>query len=154
MASIPREAALPSDFPQITPCVFYDDPRSSMEWLAKAFGFATRVCVSDGAGAVVHAEMELGAGVIQVGPAHDNLRSPRSLGGACTQSVCVYVADVDARYERARAAGARIYLELSDKEYGDRSFGAFDCEGHLWWFAQRVDPGAWERSTADHRVTA
>ena len=143
----------PKDFPQITPGIFYDDPRAALEWLTKAFGFSTRVCVTNGEGAVIHAEMELGDGVVQIGPAHGgNRRSPRALGGACTQSVSVYIDDVDALYERVRAAGARVEMELSNKEYGDRSFGALDLEGHLWWFAQRIDEDAWERSTRDYRT--
>ena len=148
--SAPRN--LPSDFPQVTPCVFYADPRAALEWLGKAFGFTTRVCVTNGEGSVIHSEMECGAGVIQVGPVHGSFASPRSLNGACTQSVCVYVEDVDALYERARAAGALVHMEIADKKYGDRSFGVLDLEGHVWWFAQRVDEDAWRRSTLDYRT--
>src|SRR5262245_42083419 len=34
---------LPSDFPRISPCLFYDDPRAALEWLEKAFGFHPRI---------------------------------------------------------------------------------------------------------------
>ena len=43
-------------------------------------------------------------------------------------------ADVDAAYERAKAAGARITIELRSPEYGGRTFSAADPEGYLWSF--------------------
>jgi uncharacterized glyoxalase superfamily protein PhnB len=145
----------PPGWTRVSPTLYYDDPRAALDFLAKAFGFVTRLCVTDGDGAVVHAEMELGDGLITVGPAHPEQGrvSPRSTGGACTQGVIVFVEDVDAHCARARAAGARIDVPLEDKHYGDRSYGARDREGHLWWFTQRVDEEAWVRSTEPHRVS-
>jgi uncharacterized glyoxalase superfamily protein PhnB len=144
---------LPADSPRVSPALYYDDPKAALEWLAKAFGFATRLCVTNGEGGVVHAEVELDGGVVQVGPTGfmPEIRSPRSLGGALTAGINVFVDDVEAHYARARAAGARIAAELTTKDYGDRSYGAFDCEGHFWWFAQRVDDRAWNEAVEPYR---
>jgi uncharacterized glyoxalase superfamily protein PhnB len=49
----------------------------------------------------------------------------------------VYVDDVDAHCERARAAGAVIRDEPSDHLGGDRIYVATDCGGHQWIFSQR-----------------
>jgi uncharacterized glyoxalase superfamily protein PhnB len=62
---------------------------------------------------------------------------------AATQNIMFYVDDVDAHYARARSRGARIVEELATHDYGsdywaDRSYGALDPEGHLWWIAQRL----------------
>jgi uncharacterized glyoxalase superfamily protein PhnB len=70
-------------------------------------------------------------------------KSPRSLGGANTQTLCVFVDDADAHCERARKAGAKIVDEPKTSDYGpdywsDRSYRAEDLEGHQWWFMQRV----------------
>jgi uncharacterized glyoxalase superfamily protein PhnB len=54
-------------------------------------------------------------------------RSPRSLDGANTQSLFVYVDDVDAHCARAH--------------WADRGYEALDREGHGWWFAQRLRTG-------------
>jgi uncharacterized glyoxalase superfamily protein PhnB len=143
---------LPSDSPQVCPCVFYDDPHAALEWLQKAFGFRTRVAVTDGAGGVVHAETEIGSGVIMIGPSRPGaMASPRSIGGVATQNVCVYVENVDALYDRARAAGAQIDMPIADKHYGDRGFGVRDLEGHTWWFAQRMDQAQWDAANAPFR---
>jgi uncharacterized glyoxalase superfamily protein PhnB len=44
---------------------------------------------------------------------------------------------------QARAGGARIIEEPETHDYGadywtDRSYGALDPEGHLWWVTQRI----------------
>jgi uncharacterized glyoxalase superfamily protein PhnB len=54
----------------------------------------------------------------------------------------VLVDDVDAHYERARAAGAEILEEPADQEYGDRRYAAMDPEGHHWFFAQQLRAAA------------
>lgn len=51
--------------------------------------------------------------------------------------VFVEVGDIDAHFERARAAGATILTELEDNlGVGQRQYRAEDIEGHRWMFAQ------------------
>jgi uncharacterized glyoxalase superfamily protein PhnB len=131
----------PDGWPQISSALFYDDAAAAIEWLEKAFGFATRLKVEDGGGGIVHSELELGGGLVMVASAQGERRSPRSLGGANTQALFVYVDDVDAHFARARAGGARIVSEPSNRDYDaweDRTYETLDCEGHRWWFGQRV----------------
>lgn len=144
----------PPGWTRFSSTLYYDDPRAALEFLAKAFGFATRVCVTDGEGTVVHAEMELDGAVLTLGQSYPEQGrvSPRSTGGACTQGVMVFVEDVDAHCARARAAGASIDMPLEDKHYGDRSYGCRDPEGHLWWFTQRVDESAWQSAIGPYRT--
>jgi uncharacterized glyoxalase superfamily protein PhnB len=71
------------------------------------------------------------------------MKHPGELSGANTQNLFVYVDDVEAHCERARAAGAVITDEPKTTDYGeeywsDRSYGAVDVGGHHWWFAQRL----------------
>lgn len=84
-----------------------------------------------------------GAGKAGKRPEATYFQSPRSVGGANTQSLCVCVDDVDAHCARARAAGAKIVHEPSTQDYAgdywaDRTYMAEDTEGHHWWFMQRV----------------
>lgn len=41
---------------------------------------------------------------------------------------------VERAYARAKAARARITIELRSPEYGGRTFSAADPEGYLWSF--------------------
>jgi len=62
------------------------------------------------------------------------MRQPDEIGGAETQSAYVIVTDADALYARAKAAGARIVLDIKDEDYGGRGFACRDLEGHVWSF--------------------
>jgi PhnB protein len=122
---------------QVAPYLMYEDAASAMEFLAEAFGFneVLRSRAPDD-GRVWHAEMELDGGRIYLGQP-DVYKNPKRLGGV-TVAVHVYVDDVDAHYERAKAAGATIEAELDDRDYGERRYHAVDPEGHSWMFSMRV----------------
>jgi PhnB protein len=89
-------------------------------------------------GSVSHAEMELADGVVMLGLPEGEYRNPKRLGGIVTQSLYVYVDDVDGHFQRAKAAGATIIREPKDQFWGDRDYGAEDPEGHQWYFSQHV----------------
>ena len=136
----------PENMPRITPSIFYDDPATALDWLAKTFGFETRMSIPGPDGGIMHAEMQVADGVIMVGPtsATDEWKSPKSLSGSVTQSLYVYVDDLDAHCARARGAGAKILAEPEDMFWGDRTYVVEDVEGHRWTFAQHtrdVEPG-------------
>jgi uncharacterized glyoxalase superfamily protein PhnB len=130
---------------RIIPYLLYADVEGALDFLARAFGFEERLRYTGAAGYVSHAEMRLGDGIVFLGDPGDDYRSPKELGHA-TVLMHVYVDDVDAHYERARAAGAQIREEPADQEYGERRYAAVDPEGHQWFFAQvvrEVAPEEW-----------
>jgi uncharacterized glyoxalase superfamily protein PhnB len=134
----------PQGWPTISSAIFYQDASAAIAWLVKVLGFETRLRVDGSDGSVLHSELTLGDGVIMVASGGRPARkSPREVGGANTQTLFVYVNDVDAHFARARAAGASIVSELETKSYGDdygtnRSYELEDLDGHHWWFAQRL----------------
>lgn len=129
----------------ITPYLLYEDVDQALEWLGRAFGFEERLRFAGEAGYVNHAEMRLGDAAIYLGDPGGDYKNPRRLGQE-TVGLYVLVGDVDAHYERAKAAGAKILAEPEDQEYGDRRYTATDPEGHHWFFAQPirvVEPEEW-----------
>jgi uncharacterized glyoxalase superfamily protein PhnB len=131
--------------------VIYQDAVAAIDWLCNAFGFEVRLKVEGEGGRIEHSELTYGEGVIMVGQEDTNsarslkraMRSPKSLDGMVTQSIMFYVDDADAHCQHARAHGARIIDEPATHDYGedywaDRSYGALDPEGHMWWITQRV----------------
>ncbi len=131
-----------SKLPTIGPLLWYRDPIAAIRWLEEAFGFETRMIVDDGKGGVIHSELRLGDGYIMVvGPPSGQAVSPAAFGGRSTQSVHIQLEEgLDARCERARAAGAVIEREPADQSYGDRVFTCRDLEDHPWSFGQTVQP--------------
>jgi len=111
--------------PNIFPALRYHDGKAALDWLAEGFGFEQVVAIPGDDGTISHAEMRLGAGTIMFGSARDDATAP---------GVYIAVDDIDAHYDRARAAGAEITYELTDQPYGSREYGARDPEGHHWYF--------------------
>jgi uncharacterized glyoxalase superfamily protein PhnB len=141
----------PSDWPRLSSAVWYTDAAKAIDWLCDAFGFEVRLKVEGDGGTIVHSELVYGealimvaqAGVVRPGREHwPKTLSPKSLGGG-TQHLMLFVDDVDAHCAHARAKGATIIDEPSDRDYGaeywsDRSYGVVDLDGHMWWFTQRL----------------
>jgi uncharacterized glyoxalase superfamily protein PhnB len=144
--------APPAGWPRISASVYYDDAHAAIDWLCTAFGFELRLKVEGEAGRLEHSELAFAEGLVMVGntpgatevpPWQRTNASPRSLGGKHTQSLCLYVDDVDALFERAVKAGATVARAPATNDHGDdywtdRSCGLTDPEGHLWWFMQRL----------------
>jgi uncharacterized glyoxalase superfamily protein PhnB len=143
--------ATPPDWPRLSPSLYYRDAGAAIDWLCRAFGFALRLKVEGDGGRIEHSELEYGEAVVMVGqeePAgapprfRQRFMSPLSAGGN-TQGLMLYVDDVDMHCAQARAQGAVIVDEPKVHDYGedywaDRSYGALDCDGHFWWFSQRL----------------
>ncbi|MBS0447837.1 MAG: VOC family protein [Proteobacteria bacterium] len=143
----------PAGWPRLSASLYYRDAGPMIDWLCRAYGFELRLKVEGAPGRIEHSELTYGEAVLMVasekaGPdARYGIDRLSPLGARCnTQGLMLYVDDVDAHCEAARAAGARIVDEPSVHDYGedywaDRSYGAVDPEGHLWWFTQRLrDP--------------
>jgi uncharacterized glyoxalase superfamily protein PhnB len=127
----------PEGYPRVMPYLLYEDSDAALEFLVSAFGFKEKVRMTDDDGRVNHAEVEVGDGVIMLGTPGEDFKNPNSLGGR-TQSIYVYVDDVDAHFEQAKNAGAKIVREPEDQFYGDRNYGVQDPEGHEWYFGTHV----------------
>lgn len=122
----------------VIPCLRYREAKRMIGWLCEVFGFQPQAVHEDGAGGVAHAQLTLGNGMIMLGSARDGgdefgkaQSTPAALGGT-TQSPYLVVADADAVYRRAVAAGAEIAVEIKDEDHGGRGFSCRDPEGHLW----------------------
>ena len=125
-----------TEFKRTIPLLVYEDIEGAHDFLVDAFGFGPGGIERDGDGQVVHGEVVVGDGRIwlhRVTPEHE-MASPRTMAAA-TGGLVVHVDDVDAHFERARAAGASIDRDPTDQPYGQREYGARDPEGHRWWFA-------------------
>jgi uncharacterized glyoxalase superfamily protein PhnB len=125
----------------VIPVLRYRDAPAAIEWLCRTFGFEKHLVVPGESGTIAHAELSFGNGMIMLGsmlerqtPFGRLMKQPDEIGGAETQSSYVVVNDADAVYARAKAAAARIAIEIKDEDYGGRGFSCYDLEGHLWSF--------------------
>ena len=127
----------PAGMPRITPYLLYHDVEVALRFLAEAFGVGERMRLPGADGRIMHAEMSCADGVVMMRNPGAGYRNPKEVGET-TQMLYVYVDDVDAHCQQARAAGAPILQEPEDQFYGDRNYRTEDSEGHQWTFAQHV----------------
>ena len=130
----------------VIPTLRYRDGQAAIDWLCKAFGFEKHLVVPDKDGAIAHAELVYGNGMIMLGAATNNefnklVKSPSETGGIGSQSAYIVVRDVDSHYKTAVAAGAQIVIDIKDEPYGGRGYSCRDPEGHVWNFGS-YDPWA------------
>jgi uncharacterized glyoxalase superfamily protein PhnB len=115
----------------------YRNAKTVIDWLCAAFGFEKQAVYVGAGDIVMHAQLTLGKGMIMIG-SQDNraaasrlLKQPDEIRGAETQSPSLIVSDIDAIYARARRAGAKMVIDLQEKEHGGKAFTCTDPEGHV-----------------------
>lgn len=121
------------------PVLVYADIEAAHDFLVTAFGFTSGGLHRDDDGNVVHGEVRIGGSPVwlhRVTPEHQ-MASPEQ-AGEVHGGLEVIVPDVDAHFERARAAGAQILRPVADQPYGLREYGARDPQNHRWWFSSPV----------------
>jgi uncharacterized glyoxalase superfamily protein PhnB len=120
----------------IIPTLRYDDPRSAITWLERAFGLDVRAIHENDDGSIGHSELSFGDGLVMIGQRKggDDFDTGRAVLYLVTD-------DPDGHHDQAVAAGAEIVLELTDQPYGSREYAAADPEGNVWTFGT-YDPRA------------
>ncbi len=122
--------------PIVVPSVVYADVPAAVGWLERAFGFTERKgsrLVGDG---WTLTWLEIGEdGLIHLTTGGHGLTPPAKSGFA-SQSLKVYVADIDSHFEAAKAENAEIIMEPQDMFWGGRIYRAKDIEGHVWELSQ------------------
>jgi uncharacterized glyoxalase superfamily protein PhnB len=126
----------------ILPHVVYQDLEHAIVWLNHTFGFEEHYRYGD---PVSGAQVHLGDAWIMLRQARLGSGSPAQLGYT-TQSLTVFIEDVEAHFQRTKSAGAKIVEPLHQTEYGELQYGVEDLDGHHWLFsrhARDVNPEEW-----------
>ena len=137
-----QNRSVPADV--ILPHITYQNVALAIAWLEKTFGFMEHYRYGP-PDSPQGAQMHLGDAWIMLNSARPGRNSPAQ-AGCTTQTLTVFVEDVDAHFQRVKSAGVRIVEELRETEYGERQYGAEDLEGHHWLFsrhARDVSPEEW-----------
>jgi uncharacterized glyoxalase superfamily protein PhnB len=129
---------IPGSTVNLIPNVLYKDANAGIEWLQSVLGFTEHVVYRNADGAVEHAELLFGNGMLMVGTYGLNKQSagwygtPSEAGGMVTSASYLIAKDCTPIWERAQAAGAEILLPLRVMDYGGQAFTLRDPEGHVW----------------------
>ena len=141
--SVPVESILPH--------ITYQNLAQAIDWLTATFGFVEHYRYGN---PVQGAQLHLGDAFIMVNVARPGRSSSAALGSS-TQSLTIFIEDVESHYAHSRAAKAKIVEELQETVYGEFQYAVEDIEGHHWLFSRHVcdvSPDAWGATIA-HPLT-
>ena len=131
---------IPDGYHTVTPYITVRGAAAALDFYKAAFGAVEVMRFDLPDGGVAHAEIQIGDSRVMLGdesPEFGN-KSPHALGGT-PGGLCVYVADSDAVFTKALAAGATVMKPMADQFYGDRSGTVIDPFGHAWTIATHVE---------------
>ena len=132
------KSAVPAGHHTITPQLTLDNAAQAIEWYKKALGAEDMGQAKGPDGKIMHAEIRLGDSRIMLNDAIMGGKGPQAFGGS-PASLWVYVEDVDAVFNRAVSAGAKVadgpMGQVSDQFWGDRCGSFTDPHGYRWTIA-------------------
>lgn len=146
-AAIKRRISKVPDAFDAYPSLTYRDLGAALDFLANGFGLEPEVLGTDEQGAIRHAALRHGDGVILV---QSDLPDHPHGSHAGQGWVYAAVADPDDHYRRAKAAGVEVLGDPQDAMDGlQRGYSARDLEGNLWSFGIHRPSRArtWSRPT-------
>jgi PhnB protein len=117
----------------ITPYIIVRPAAQFMEFLKSAFEGVERMRMPAPDGSIMHAEVAVGNGAIEVSDGNEQYPTAPA-------AIHLYVDDADAAYERAVRAGATSIAPVADQPWGDRWGAVKDRFGNHWYIAK---PGGW-----------
>lgn len=123
---------IPSDCRAVNPYLHVKETARMIDFLKAAFGAVELGRIVGPDGNIFHARVAIGDSVIMMSLPHE----PWKIGPAMFYH---YVADVDAAYRRALAAGAESVFAPMDTFYGDRYACVKDFAGNNWSVASRIE---------------
>jgi PhnB protein len=119
----------------ITPYIIVRPAAQFMEFLESAFHATEQLRMPAPDGTVMHAEMAIGNGAIELSDGNEQYPTAPA-------AIHLYVDDADATFERALKAGATSLAPVADQPWGDRWGAAKDQFGNHWYIAK---PGSWAK---------
>jgi len=135
----PKVAPIPPGYPAVIPYLAVNDGVEALEFYEKAFGAKELVRELAPDGKLIHGRIRIGDSIIMLSdvfPGADTA-SPSSMG-TTTVTLHLYSKDVDALWDRAVAAGAKVAMPLENQYWGERYGRLVDPFGHHWSLSMRT----------------
>ncbi|MGW0159497.1 VOC family protein [Mycobacterium sp. NPDC003323] len=128
--------------PAVMPHLVVDDGAAAIDFYVKAFGATELGRMPGPDGRLVHAAVQINGSTVMLNDDYPEYcdgqsETPKSLGGTPV-TIHLAVADVDAVFAQAVAAGAEVVMGVEDMFWGDRYGVVRDPFGHKWSMGQPV----------------
>lgn len=136
-----QKMGVPHDYHSLTPYLTVKDIGQSMDFYRRALGAEERMRLMTPDGKrVMHGEVKIGDSVVMLGDESPERGcvAPAGLTGH-SGGLYLYVPDVDAAFVKAKGAGAKVTMPVTDMFWGDRVAEIEDPSGHRWNLATRKE---------------
>lgn len=128
---------VPEGYHSVTPSLTVRNGSAALEFYRRAFDAVELFRLPDPAGKLMHAEFRIGDSRLMLSdefPDWGAFAPSPGKGGA----FMIYVADADAAFAQAVAAGATVIAEPAEQFWGDRTARVADPFGYRWSLAQKL----------------
>ncbi len=131
--------AIPPGMTAITPHLTCRNAAAAIDFYQRAFGAVEVARLPSPDGKLAHALLTIGGASLMLVDeyAEQGMLSPQALNGSPV-TIHLYVADADATFAQAIAAGATVAMPLADMFWGDRYGRLVDPFGHHWSVATHL----------------
>jgi PhnB protein len=139
-AKTPDVSPVPEGHRSLAPYLCVRGASRALDFYACAFGARELFHMTGPGNRIVHAEMQIGDSVLMLAEENpqQGAMAPEAYGGT-PASVFLYLPNVDAVFEKATAAGAKVQMPPTDMFWGDRYGKLKDPFGHEWGIATHIE---------------
>lgn len=133
----PMTKPIPEGYHAVTPSFTFKDSQKAIDFYKKAFGAKVLdVFPSLNGRGIMHATIQICDSIVMMGDENPGMRSKsaETLGDSPI-SLFLYVANADAAFKQAVAAGCTVVMPVADMFWGDRAGHIRDPFGYSWMIA-------------------
>jgi PhnB protein len=131
--------AVPPGFHTVTASITCKDAARAIQFYKDAFGAVERLRMASPDGRVNHAELQIGDSIIFMGDEFPGMTAAPAADLLPSQSIYLYVKDVDSLFNQAVGAGCKESMPVTDMFWGDRYGKVIDPFGHHWGISTHVE---------------
>jgi uncharacterized glyoxalase superfamily protein PhnB len=130
---------VPDGFRTLTPHIIVKEGAKAIDFYKKAFGAQEVARMAGPGGKIMHAELKIGDSIMMLADEFLEMgaKSAATLSGSPV-TLHLYVPNVDAVFQKAVAAGAKVTMPVTDMFWGDRYGKVTDPFGHEWSIATHM----------------
>ena len=143
--------AIPEGFHTITPSIVCKNAAKAIDFYKEVFHAKELNRMAGPGGSIGHAELQFGDSRLMLSDEFPGMATAPGANSPPSSYLFVYSDNVDALFDRAVKAGAKVEMPLQNQLWGDRYGKIQDPFGHRWGLAQHVEevsPAEMERRSA------
>ncbi len=131
--------AIPEGYHSITPALVCKGAARAIEFYKEVFQAKEIHRMAGPNGAIGHAELLIGDSKLMLSDEFPGMADAPGSTPITSNSLYLYSDNVDALFERAVKAGAKVEMPLQNMFWGDRYGKIRDPFGHQWGLSQHVE---------------